>query len=63
MAARKAQTDSGGAASAYAEVAVADEYSKCRSFLIGGVEVLITDGKVTVSNETAKYLKEHGYLK
>lgn len=63
MAVRKAQTDSGGAASAYAEVAVADEYKKCRSFLIGGVELKITDGKVTVSKETAKYLKDNGYLK
>ena len=63
MAARKAQTDSGGAASAIAEVAVEDEFKNCRSFLIGGVELKITDSKVKVSPETAKYLKENGYLK
>lgn len=64
MAARKVTADSGGAAPVKSgAVSVADAYKNHTSLLVGGVEVKIVDGKVNVSSETAKYLKEHGYLK
>ncbi len=47
----------------FVELEVHPAYKKCRSFLFFGAEVLIKEGKVSVSPELGEYLKKEGYVK